>query len=155
MWWQYLAAIILVSFAYPLGRRVGSIAPDEVKRGGKYIFLLRDALVLAALAIAAFSQGQIVMQYALPALIIISYFWFWKHYDTIYPFLLPIILSASLQSQEIFVFNGALLFLAAFTQGITEYKLKEKPNMFPKRYWPSPVLGAIITLIVLLLGIFA
>jgi hypothetical protein len=148
MWWHYLTAIVLLSFAFPLGRRTGMIAPDEVKAGGKYIFLLRDALMLASIAVAAYSHGQTFMQYALPALIIISYFWFWKLYGHIYPFLLPLIMLASLSTAEVFVFNGGLLFLAAFTQGVTEYKQKKK-KLYPKIYWPTPLIGAILTIVLL------
>ena len=153
MWWQYLAAVILISFAYPLGRRVGSIAPDEVSAGGKYIFLLRDALVLAAVAVATYSQGQIIMQYALPALIIISYYWFWSRYGEIYPYLIPFILVAGLGTREVYLFTGSLLFLAAFTQGITEHKEKISPAFFPKRYWPLPALGLAITITLVLVSV--
>jgi hypothetical protein len=68
---EYLVAIVLICAAYPLGKIVGKLAYDEVKKAEKYLYLLRDSLFLAAVAIACYSLGLTVLQYALPAAIII------------------------------------------------------------------------------------
>lgn len=140
MWWQYLCGIILITFGYPIGARIGTLVDDEIIAGKQYILIVRDAAFLGTIAIAAFSYEAIVLQYALPLIIIISYFWFWKYWENIYPICLPIIFFFSGSSNEVFATNGVLLFLVAVLSAAVHHK---KINY---SYLGVPIMGLLLTI---------
>lgn len=121
--WQYLISIILIAIGYPLGKLIAKTVPDELKEK-KYILIIRDAMFLFAIAITAFGHNKLILQYVLPLIVIISYFWFAKYFEVIYPYLFPIIIFFSNVTNEIFITNTALLFIATFISGAVNYKHK-------------------------------
>lgn len=144
--WQLAAALVIVGFGYPVGARVGTLAADEVVAGKKYLYLFRDVLVLAAVAIACFANDLTVLQYALPAAIILSFFWCWKWAGRIYPWLLAPILLASRATTETFLLNGTLLFLHAFTTGSVEHKSLGRVRGYA-RFWPYLALSVVAVVV--------
>lgn len=121
--WQYFISIALIIIGYPLGKIVTKTVPDEVKEK-KYLLIIRDAMFLFTIAITAFGHQQLILQYLLPLIIIISYFWFAKYFEIIHPYLFPIIIFFSNITNEIFITNTALLFIATFMSGAVNYKNK-------------------------------
>jgi len=147
---RFSAGILILCLAYPLGATVGRIATGEVKKAQQYLLLARDVFFLAAVAVAAYAHGETLLQYVLPAAIITSYFWFWKSYERIYPFLLPLVLAASLVSRETLILNGTLLCMCAFTGASVGHSSLRRARDY-LRYWPVAAVGAALVLLLLFL----
>lgn len=134
---SFVFGAILVSLGYVLGAKIGKLAFDEVEAGPQYFVLVREACVLAAVALVAFLSG-VTLQFLAP-LALLGAILFWRNHTILYPWLFAILLFLSAHS---LVTITTLLFIAALASAALIHRSLEKGTFCV--FWPLPVATLIL-----------